>query len=284
MNRRSILFMPGNNPGMLQDADVLGADTIIFDLEDAVVLDEKDSARSLVLQALETIDFKHSEVTVRINPIDSPWWQEDLQTILPANPDAIVLPKANREAIETMEQYLEVKGILESVKWLLLIESPMDVMHLKEICEASTRIEALCLGGEDYSSNLGVKRTKEGLEIQYARMAIATAAKAYGYDAIDTPFTDVDDEEGLLENMKLAKAIGMNGMLLIGPRQVETVNRFFSPSEHEIIEAKEILRLNETYKSQGLGVFSFKGKMVDAPVIARAEQTMVAAKRWGLAE
>lgn len=282
MNRRSLLFMPGNNPGMLQSADVLGADTVIFDLEDSVALDEKDSARALVCQAVKDLSYSNTEVTVRINPVDSPWWQEDLDVVVAVKPAAIVLPKANVMAIETMERHLAETGALDSVRWILLIESPMDLLNLKEICAASPRIEAVCLGGEDYSSNMGVKRTKESTELLYARMVVATTAKAFGFDAIDTPFTDVDDEEGLLQNLETAKNIGMNGMLLIGPRQVETVNRFFSPTEHEISEAEEILRLNETYKNQGLGVFSYRGKMVDAPVIQRAEQTIIAAKRWKL--
>lgn len=283
MSRRSLLFMPGNNPGMLYSAPVLGADTVIFDLEDAVSPEEKDSARILVREALCALPASETEIAVRINPIDSPWWKEDIAEIVKGKVDAVVIPKACVESVQAIEEFgngLGEKGA--SLPWILLIESPMDLIRLPDICRSSNRITAIALGGEDYAANLQVKRTRDSRELFYARMVIANTAKAFGYDAIDTPFIDIEDEEGLSLAMKAAKELGMNGMLLIGPRQVETVNRFFCPSGEEIAEAREILSLYEDNTKKGIGVFSYRGKMVDAPVVKRAQQTIAAAEKGRL--
>lgn len=286
MNRRTLLFMPGNNPGMLINGDVLGADTVIFDLEDAVALDEKDAARLLVRNALNTLEFTESEIAVRINPIDSPYWEADLDEIVPAQPDAIVIPKASTEAVPLVEgRILELKkkhGISKQIVTLLLVESAMGILDIQNICKSSTLFDGLLLGAEDLSSDMGIKRTKGSGEIQYARNVLATAAHAYKVDGIDTPYTDVEDMEGLVEDTRYAKSIGLNGRLLINPRQVDAVHEVLSPTEEEIEEAQAILYEAEQAREKGLGVFSYRGKMVDLPVIKRAEQTMESAKKWGL--
>ncbi len=278
--------MPGNNPGMLTTSDILGADTIVFDLEDAVSIREKDSARILVREALNFLTIQDSEASVRINPYDSPYCMEDLKVIIPAKPDSIVIPKASVESIEAIENEivrLEEKYQLEHrVDFILIIETAMGLFDLKAILNSSKRIVGLILGAEDLSSDLGIKRTKLSKEIEYARFSIATAARAYKIDAIDTPYTDVEDFEGLKEDTLFGKSIGFNGRLAINPRQIETFHQVFSPTIEEIEEAQEILFEAEEAEKNGLGVFSFKGKMVDLPVIKRAENTMASAKKWGL--
>lgn len=278
--------MPGNNPGMLINADILGADTVVFDLEDAVSLDEKDSARILVRNALENLVFKHSEVAVRINPIDSPYWEEDLNLIIPANPDSIVIPKASAESVpeveEKMIEIMEKNNIKTEIETMLLIESAMGILDIKNICRKSKFFTALILGAEDYSSDMGIQRTKSNLEIEFARFTLATAARAFKVDGIDTPYTDVEDIEGLKEDTKFAKSIGLNGRLLINPRQVEPVHDIMSPTSSEIEEAKTIIDLAEDAEKRGLGVFSYNNKMVDLPVIKRAKNTIENAKNWGL--
>ncbi len=278
--------MPGNNPGMLTTADVLGADTIVFDLEDAVSINEKDSARILVREALEFLDIVDSEVSVRINPYDSPYCLDDLAVIIPAKPDVIVIPKAGAESIQAIEkeiERLEEEHQLDyKVDFILIIETAMGLFDLKAVLESSKRIVGLILGAEDLSSDLEIKRTKSNKEIEYARFSIATAAKAYKIDAIDTPYTDVEDFEGLREDTLFAKSIGFNGRLAINPRQIEVIHHVFTPTEEEIGEAQEILFEAEEAEKSGLGVFSYKGKMVDLPVIKRAETTINSAKKWGL--
>ena len=285
-NRRSMLFMPGNNPGMLVSADILGADSIIYDLEDAVSLDEKDSARTLVRNALSFLKFTHSEITVRINPIDSPYWEKDLEAIIPVLPDGIVIPKASVDAVHSVEQKInEIKkahNITKNFSFLMLVESARGIMDVNSIAKASSLIQGLLLGGEDYSVDMGIQRTRPSKELEYARFSLTTAAHAYGLDSLDTPFTDVEDFEGLRLDTAFSKSIGFSGRLVINPRQVEEIHKIFSPSSAEIERAEAILQAAEEAKQKGLGVFSFKGKMVDLPVIKRAQALYDSAKNWGL--
>ena len=285
-NRRSMLFMPGNNPGMLVSADILGADSIIYDLEDAVALDEKDSARNLVRNALSFLKFTHSEITVRINPIDSPYWEKDLEAIIPVLPDGIVIPKASVDAVHSVEQKInEIKkahNITKNFSFLMLVESARGIMDVNSIAKASPLIQGLLLGGEDYSVDMGIQRTRLSKELEYARFSLTTAAHAYGLDSLDTPFTDVEDFEGLRLDTAFSKSIGFSGRLVINPRQVEEIHKIFSPSSTEIERAEAILQAAEEAKQKGLGVFSFKGKMVDLPVIKRAQALYDSVKNWGL--
>ena len=281
-----MLFMPGNNPGMLVSADILGADSIIYDLEDAVSLDEKDSARTLVRNALSFLKFTHSEITVRINPIDSPYWEKDLEAIIPVLPDGIVIPKASVDAVHSVEQKInEIKkahNITKNFSFLMLVESARGIMDVNSIAKASSLIQGLLLGGEDYSVDMGIQRTRLSKELEYARFSLTTAAHAYGLDSLDTPFTDVEDFDGLRLDTAFSKSIGFSGRLVINPRQVEEIHKIFSPSSAEIERAEAILQAAEEAKQKGLGVFSFKGKMVDLPVIKRAQALYDSAKNWGL--
>lgn len=286
-NRRSMLFMPGNNPGMLVSADILGADSVIFDLEDAVALTEKDAARTLVCNALKTLPFENSEITVRINPIDSPYWEADLEAIAPcAAVQSIVVPKASVNAVTSVEQKLaqvcQKAGRTQVPKMLMLVESAYGIMDLQAIAGSSKNIDALLLGGEDFSVDMGIQRTRLSKELEYARFKLATVAHAFQIDSLDTPFTDVDDNEGLRLDTQFSKSIGFSGRLLINPRQVEDVHHIFSPTEAEIQNAIAVLHENEKAKAAGLGVFSYKGKMVDLPVIKRAQALYDSAVAWGL--
>ncbi len=288
-NLRSMLFMPGNNPGMLVSADQLGADAIIYDLEDAVSLEEKDSARELVKNALINLAFEHSFVTVRMNPIDSPYWQDDLDAILPAEPDGIVIPKASVEAVQTVEKYVndfydkqQVKEEDRTIRFLLLIEDAAGIINADKIAASTNRADALLLGGEDYSVSMGVERTDDSKELEYARFRLATCARAFHLDALDTPFTDINDEEGLKKDTAFSKQIGFNGRLVINPRQIPAIHRIFTPSQEKIEDAQIVLQAAEDARKNGKGVFSFRGKMVDKPVISRAENLVKAAKEWGL--
>lgn len=285
-NIRSLLFMPGNNPGMLVSADNLGADVIIYDLEDAVALAEKDAARDLVANALRTMTYENSLITVRMNPIDSPYWEDDLNAILPLNPDGLVIPKANLESVAVVENYIDDfykrTDNKHDLRFLLLVESALGVTQLDDLAGLSERTDALLLGGEDYSVSMGVERSKKSKELEYARFRLATAAHAYGLEAIDTPYTDIDDTEGLIEDTKFIRSIGMTGRLIINPRQIRDVHEILSPTQDEIENALAILDEAKIAEEEGRGVFSFKGKMVDKPVIDRAENLVAAARNWGL--
>jgi len=287
MSRRSLLFIPGNNPGMLTSVDVLGADMVVMDLEDAVSLDEKDAARVLVREALGFLKFRHSETGVRVNPLDSPYWLADLEAIVPARPAALIIPKASVEAVLTMDREIDrirrERGIEQEIRCIVIIETAMGLVEIRDIAACSRRIDALILGAEDLTSDMGIKRTKSGKEIEYARYVVATTARAFRMDAIDTPYTDIDDVEGLQADTAFSKSIGFTGRLAINPRQVDPIQELFSPSPAEIEEANAVLQAAARARQEGLGVFSHRGKMVDLPVIRRAETLMTSAKKWGLA-
>lgn len=283
---RTMLFMPGNNPGMLVSADNLEADAIIYDLEDAVSTSQKDAARDLVANALRTLSYKNSIVTVRINPTDSPYWKDDLRAIIPAGPDGLVIPKSNKdtakEVFDFIDAFTKEKNIENNLRYYMLVESARGILELEDIVKQSDKIEGLLLGAEDYTVDMQVKRTEGSAEIAFARYRIATVAKAYGLNAIDTPYTDIDNKEGLKKDTDFVKTIGFNGRLIVGPRQVFAVNEMFSPSQVEIEDAKIIVSQAEEAERKGLGVFSFRGKMVDKPVITRSSNLLKSAKEWGL--
>lgn len=286
MDNRSFLFMPGNNPAMIFNSDVLGSDVIILDLEDSVSLSEKDSARILVREAVKNLEFYYSKLTIRINPIDSPYWEEDLKEIIPYNPYGIVIPKADRESILIVERIVdEIEkeySITEKTIFYPLIEKPEDLVDLKNIVESSKRIKGILFGAEDYCSYMGVERTNSSKEIEYARFVIATTAKAYGIEGIDTPFTDVEDIKGLEADTRFVKSIGFTGKLSINPKHINTINKVFSPTIDEIEYSKAIIQANENAKKKGLGAFSFNGKMVDLPIVKRAEKILESAAKWSL--
>lgn len=285
--RRTMLFMPGNNPGMLQSADILGADSIILDLEDAVSLTEKDSARILVREAIKNMGYKGVEVVVRINPLDTEFAMDDIDTIARVKPDTILVPKATEEAIEKADEELtrieKEEGFEpKSIKLFGLVESAYGVENVYNIIKASDRMEGILLGGEDLTSDMGVKRTKEGEEIFYARNKVSTACKALKVHSIDTPFTDTNDFEGLRKDTEKAKSLGFTGKSAINPRQIDTIHSVYSPTEAEIKHAKKVMEAMEEAKREGKGVFSLNGKMVDAPIINRAKTTLELAEMLGL--
>lgn len=285
--RRTMLFMPGNNPGMLQNAAILGADSIILDLEDAVSLTEKDSARILVREAIKFMDYSKVEVVVRVNPLDNEFGPEDIETIARVKPDTIMVPKADEEEIKLADEMItkieKEEGFKEGViKLMPLVETAFGLENVYNIIRASERVTGILLGGEDLTSDLGIKRTKEGSEIFYARNKIATACRALKVDAIDTPFTDTNDYEGLKADTQRAKSLGMTGKAVINPRQIDTIHSVFAPNEAEIKHAVRVLEAMEEARKEGKGVFSLDGKMVDAPIINRARTTVGLAKLLGL--
>ena len=285
---RSMLFLPGNNPNLLINGNCLGADAVIFDLEDAVAPSEKDAARILVRNTMRYMDFSGIGRIVRINSIDTPYWRKDLDQILPYRPDLILLPKTNSAAdVLAADDYMarleEKLGLARNTIGLMpLIETALGVENAFAIASASSRVRALFLGAEDLTADLRCKRTKEGREIEYARTRLVVAARAANIDVFDTPFTDVNDDEGIVTDAALAKALGFTGKASISPRHVEVINRVFSPSLEEIDYAYEVIRAIREAEAQGKGAVALRGKMIDAPIVARAERTISMAVEMGL--
>jgi len=284
--RRSMLFMPGNNAGMLLNADALGADSVILDLEDAVSPSEKDSARILVRNALKYLDYNNCEIIIRINSIDTNYWKKDLDEIIPLKPHMIMPPKIScAKDVQIIADYMKTVerrySVEKEISIIPLIETALGVENAFEIAKSTDRVKAIFLGAEDLTADLRCKRTKKGDEIFYSRGRIVTAARAASIDAYDTPFTDVEDEEGLREDAEFAKGLGFTGKASISPRHVMTINEVFSPTVEEIEYAKEVMDIIRIAKEQGKGAISLHGKMIDAPIVERARQTLEMAKALG---
>ena len=286
--RRSMLFLPGNNPNMLINGNCLGSDAVIFDLEDAVSPAEKDAARILVRNTMRYMDFRGCEIIVRINSIDTPFWKRDIDEILPQKPSLILLPKTGtaRDVLEADAYLSEVEEKLgmekNTVGLMPLIETAMGVENAFAIASATKRVKALFLGAEDLTADLQCKRTKEGREIEYARTRLVVAARAAGVEVYDTPFTDVNDDEGIVTDARYAKALGFTGKASISPRHVEVINAVFSPTQKEVDYAYEVMEAIALAKEQGKGAIALHGKMIDAPIVARAQQTIAAAQALGM--
>jgi citrate lyase subunit beta/citryl-CoA lyase len=286
--RRTMMFLPASNPSMVKDAFIYGADSLMFDLEDAVALTEKDSARFLIYNALKTIDYGNTELVVRINGLDSPFGREDIEAVVRAGVHVIRLPKT-----ETKEDIHAVEAIIEEVerkcgrevgstKMMAAIESPIGVINAFEIATASKRLIAVALGAEDYVTNLKTKRYPDGMELLGARSQIIIAARAAGIYALDTVYTEVDNEEGFRREVELIKQLGFDGKSVINPRQIKPVHEIYTPSEKEINKSISIVRAAKEAEEKGLGVISVNGKMVDKPIVERAERILQLAAASGL--
>ena len=271
--RFSRLYIPGNSPGMMLNAGIYGAHGIILDLEDAVAPPKKDEARLLVRNALRQVNFYGAERMVRINQL--PRGLDDLEEIVPHNVHVILLPKC-----ESREQVQEVNKKIAAVQrsrkgkgeiYLMpIIESALGVLRAYEIASAADNVVAVAIGLEDYCADLGVQRTREGLESQYAKSYLANACRAAGVQAIDSVFSDFQDEEGLRKTVLKSKSIGFEGIGCIHPNQIKPIHESFAPQDEEIAKAKAIVRVFEEAKEKGLGVVALGSKMIDAPVVKRA--------------
>jgi citrate lyase subunit beta/citryl-CoA lyase len=278
--RRSLLFIPASRPGMLQNSEIFNADAIIFDLEDAVSSDEKDSARTLLQNFLQ--EFNHNyEVIVRINGIDHLNGLLDLETIISSKIDTIMLPKARIASVKKLSEILtnfeKASKINKTIKIIPLIELAASVLEVEEIV-GLPRVDGILLGAEDLTNDLEIERTKSGEEILYPRSRVAYACRAAGIDAVDTPFTDVLDDNGLYEDCIRAKSLGMTAKSAIHPNQVRFINEIFSPNQ---IQIEKALKIIEAAKNNS-GVFSLDGKMIDKPIIERSQKIIEKAKKYNL--
>lgn len=281
--RRTMMFVPGANAAMLRDAPLYGADSIMFDLEDAVSLKEKDSARVLVHFALKTFDFSQVETVVRINSLDTDG-AADVEAMVLAGADVIRLPKT-----ETAQDIVDVDEVITNVeaangipvgttKMMAAIESAEGVLNAREIAKASTRLIGIALGAEDYVTNMKTKRYPDGQELFFARSMILHAARAAGIAAIDTVYSDVDNAEGFKNEVSLIKQLGFDGKSVINPRQIPLVNAIYTPTEAELQNAKEVIWGIREAEAKGSGVISVNGKMVDKPIVERVERVIAIAK------
>ena len=286
--RRSLLYVPGNMPGMLQNIPVFEADGVMIDLEDAVPLQEKDAARLLTRNFLRFYQDRNKEMIVRINALDTAYAADDLREILPALPDGIRLPKADSpETVELLDTLLteqeEALGLaIGHFKIIPSIESAQGVLNCVATARASSRIVALAFGAEDFTASMEIDRTKTGEELFSARTRVVWAAKAVGVQVIDTIFPDVNDMEALRAETMLVKRLGFTGKSLVNPRQIEIIHEVFRPTQVEIDHALEVMDAIKRAREMGTGVISLKGRMVDAPVVMRAARVLKTAVAFGM--
>lgn len=281
--RRTMMFVPGANAAMLRDAPLYGADSLMFDLEDAVSLKEKDSARLLVHLALKTFDYSKVETVVRINALTA-GGDQDIEAMVLAGIDVIRLPKT-----ETVQDIIEVDQVITLVeetyqipvgttKMMAAIESAEGVLNAREIAKASKRLVGIALGAEDYVTNMKTQRYPDGQELSFARNMILHSARAAGIAAIDTVYSDVENVMGFQAEVRLIKQLGFDGKSVINPRQIPLVHALYEPTEKEIQAAKEVIWGIQEAEAKGSGVISVNGKMVDKPIVERAERVIALAK------
>ncbi len=286
--RRSLLYIPGNNPGMIQNCAIYGSDGVLLDLEDSISVTEKDAARKLVKHALRTLDFGSVERVVRINGRDTPFFERDLGEIIPARPDAVRIPKIDspddiRAADDIITRLEEENGMEKgSVRIHAMLETARAIVNASAIASSSPRILGLTIGGQDLAADLGIKVTREGLEMLYARSAVVLAAKAAGLLAFDTVYTNIDDLEGLREQAAMSVALGFSGKAAIHPSQIAVIHEAFRPEEKDVRKAERIIRGAREAEERGLGVVAVDGRMVDAPVVAQAQRTLELARLAGM--
>lgn len=274
-----MMFVPGNNPGMMVDAHIYGPDSIMLDLEDSVTMFEKDAARLLVYNALKSVDYGDTEMVVRVNPLNTPYGRKDVEAVVRAGVDVIRMPKTETadEIVELEQEIERVEreiGCLGRTKIMAAIESALGVVNAYAIATASKRMMGIALGAEDYCANLKTQRTPEGTELLLARQTIVVAARAAGIDALDTVYSNLNDMETFRREVELIKTLGFDGKSIINPRQIDVVNEVFTPTQKAIDKARTIIAAIKEAEKKGSGVIAVNGKMVDRPVVLRAQRTI----------
>lgn len=286
--RRTMMFVPGNNPGMVRDAGIYDADAIMFDLEDAVSLGEKDAARLLVYQALKQVDYGQTEMVVRVNALDSAYGRNDIFAMVKAGVDVIRLPKT-----ESAQDVIDVEAVIVeaeekfgvpvgTTKMMAAIEGAAGTLNALAIAQSSQRLIGIALGAEDYVTNMKTRRYPDGQELFFARSMILHAARATGIAAFDTVYSDVENEAGFRAEVELIHQLGFDGKSIINPRQIKIVNDVYAPSPKEISHAIDVLAAIREAEEKGSGVISLNGKMIDKPIVERAERVMLLAEAAGL--
>jgi citrate lyase subunit beta/citryl-CoA lyase len=282
-----MLFLPGANAAMLSTAFVYKPDSIMFDLEDAVSLREKDAARLLVFHALQNPAYADIETVVRINPLSTPFGLADLEAVVRAGVDIVRLPKTD-SAADVHELEAQVERIerecgreVGSTRLMAAIESASGVVNALAIATASQRLVGIALAGFDYVMDMQTERG-DGTELFYARCAVLHAARVAGIDAFDVVYSDVNDEAGFLREVELIRKLGFNGKSLINPRQIELLHNAYAPTEEDVEHAQRVIAAADKAEREGLGVVSLNGKMIDAPIVNHARRVLQRAQASGV--
>lgn len=284
---RTILNIPANSPKMMLNADLMGADIILFDLEDGVALQQKEAARDL-LHAFLSSGLSRCTAMVRVNNINTPFFLEDITTALGLPIQGIMLPKMERpEEIlyvdEAMRKIEEKNNSLVGSHIIIgTAETALGVENAFACLTSCDRIVGCSFGGEDFAVSLGVQRSTNNDELDYARRHLVVSAKAAKKIAIDTVFTDVNDDDGLRELTSQGKQLGYSGKFVISPRQIPIIHAIYTPSADEITYAQQVVEKMRRAYENGAGTTVLDGKMLDKPVLQQAEEVLKMAKAAGV--
>lgn len=287
--RRALLYMPGDSRPKIEKAISLQVDSICMDMEDGTAANRKQKAREVIAQALKELDFGRSEKLIRINGIGTGLERDDLDLTLLHRPDGVVVPKVESiKHLEWLDAQLEAAELahgweLQSLRVLAVIESAQGIINLKEIA-AHPRLDALIFGAEDYAASIGATRTKNGMEILFARSQVVLHAKANNLQAIDVVFVNFKDTVNLKIDALLGAQMGFTGKQIIHPNQIIPVQEAYSPSDAEIDYAQRLLAAFEAAEAEGAGAINFEGKMIDMPLVISARQVIERAKAAGKLE
>lgn len=277
---RSLLFVPGNQPRMLERASGLKPDAFIPDMEDSVPTDEKANAREVTASHLVDLAKGGTPVIPRVNSLDTGLLDDDLAAVVGNHIFGVSVGKIyTADDIATISlklEELERKAGIEvgSVRLVPWIETAMAIVKVYEICSASPRIVGVAFGAEDFTNDMGIERTESEAETYFARNSIAVAARAADVLALDTPYFGFRDPDGLRANAMTAKQYGFKGKFAIHPAQIDIINETFSPSAAEIEHARRVVEAFEEAASRGRGSTSLDGMVVDVPVVKRAQAVL----------
>ena len=285
-SRRALLYMPGDNWKMIAKSITLGVDSICMDMEDGTAVNKKAEARSTIAQALQELDFGESEKLARINSVGSGWEKDDIEAVLPYHPDGIVIPKVESfEQVEWASKIIEDAELkngwkVNSIRILIGVETAKGILNLKEIT-AHPRLDAIIFGGEDFAASIGAVRTKDAVELLYARQAVIVACAANDLQPIDIVTIDYKDLEALKAEAEFGARLGFSGKQVIHPNQVQITQEAFTPSAEAIAYARRIVETFEASQKEGRGAYSLDGKMIDMPLLRHAEKVLARAKAAG---
>ncbi|CAG0993417.1 (S)-citramalyl-CoA lyase [Anaerolineae bacterium] len=285
-SRRALLYMPGDNWKMITKSITLGVDSICMDMEDGTAVNKKAEARLTIAKALGELDFGASEKLARINSVGSGWEKDDIESVLPYRPDGIVIPKVESyDHVEWAAKIIEAAELkygwpMNSIRILIGVETAKGILNLKEIA-AHPRLDAIIFGGEDFAASIGATRTKDAVELLYAREAVVVACAANDLQAIDIVTIDYKDLEALKIESQFGAGLGFSGKQIIHPNQVPVVQEAFTPSEDAIAYARRIVETFEASQKEGKGAYALDGKMIDMPLLKNAQKVLARAKAAG---